>query len=101
VRHRVALSAGLMGKVEHRAAAAGRPVDLEYGRLFALGLLAKLAEEVSPLFPELGSPARRKNDDPGSCPPRVARIAKPSSPNLPAPTVAPARPPLGAGAHGT
>lgn len=50
---RVALPAVLVEEVEHRARVAGRPVDLEYGRLFALGLLGKLAEELAPLFPEL------------------------------------------------
>ena len=33
----------------------GRPLDVEYGRLFALGLLTHLADELSPLFPELES----------------------------------------------
>ena len=58
MRHNLSLPAGLVAEVERRAAASRRgadALDLEYGRLFALGLLAKLAEEVSSLFPELTS----------------------------------------------
>jgi hypothetical protein len=53
VKQTTFLSPALVAEVERRAAAAGRSLDLEYGRLLALGLLAKLAEELSPLFPEL------------------------------------------------
>jgi hypothetical protein len=64
MKHLVSLPVDLVAEVERSAAASSRPVDLEYGRLFALGLLAKLAEELSPLFPELGQPALppQKND---------------------------------------
>ena len=58
VKCRVALPAVLVEEVEYRASVAGRPVDLEYGRLFALGLLGKLAEELAPLFPELNDRGR-------------------------------------------
>lgn len=55
MKQRVVLPADLAATVERRAKAAGRPIDLEYGRLLALGLLHKLAEELAPLFPEMTS----------------------------------------------
>jgi hypothetical protein len=57
VKHRMSLPADLVDEVERMAATSGRPVDLEYGRLLALGLLSKLAEELMPLFPEFSQPA--------------------------------------------
>ena len=57
MKHRMSLPADLVDEVERMAATSGRPVDLEYGRLLALGLLSKLAEELMPLFPELSQPA--------------------------------------------
>ncbi len=56
-RRNLSLSSDVVAEVERRAAASGRSLDLEYGRLFALGLLAKLIGELAPLFPELGRPA--------------------------------------------
>jgi hypothetical protein len=57
MRTRLSLPSHLCTEVERRASIAGRSVDQEYGRLFALGLLHKLLEELAPLFPELGNRA--------------------------------------------
>ncbi|MGD0811809.1 MAG: hypothetical protein ABSA91_19190 [Acidimicrobiales bacterium] len=74
MRHTVFLPTQLVADVERRAAASARPEDVEYGRLLALGLLAKLAEELAPLFPELRQSAlpaqtkKRSGHRPGAFP---------------------------------
>ena len=94
MKHTAFLSPEVVAEVERRAATEGRPTDLEYGRLLALGLLAKLAEELSPLFPDLAPQC----NDPG----RLARVAKRAvrRPAL-APTLAAGAPHAGAGRSGT
>ena len=72
MRIRLGVPDELREQVEARARRSGRPVDLEYGRLFALGLLAHLANELSPLFPEFGPkavPACENQKAPAGLPP--------------------------------
>ena len=69
----LSLPSNLRRQVEARAKCSGRTVEAQYGRAFSLGLLVKLAEDLSPLFPELTTPCS------------TARHARQSSPRSPYP----------------